>query len=67
MLIEDDASVLKLKITEDAVCKVLRTGEMVDLPGEGEIIQRLEGDFYKPIGKKLSLKFANNGAYLDLT
>ena len=52
---------LKLKITEDAVCKVLRTGEMVELPGEGERLQRLEGDFYKPIGKKLSLKFVNNG------
>ena len=43
------------------MCKVLRTGEMVELPGEGERLQRLEGDFYKPIGKKLSLKFVNNG------
>ena len=43
------------------MCKVLRTGEIVGLPGEGEILERLEGDFYKPIGKKLSLKFVNNG------
>ena len=54
---------MKIKITEDAVCKVLRTGQMVDLPGEGDMLQRLEMDFYKPIGKKLSLKFVNNGKY----
>ena len=36
---------------------------MVDLPGVGDMLQKLEGDFFKPIGKRLSLKFVNNGKY----
>ena len=52
---------LKLKVTCDGVFKITEEGGAVALVPTGPEITRLEGLFYRPVGRNLSIMFQNAG------